>query len=275
MSVLLRLAAIIALALIAIAPASAAEKRFLLATTTSTENSGLLDAIIPQFTAATGISLDVVAVGTGQALEMGRRGDAAAILVHDRVGEDKFVAEGHGTDRRDVMYNDFVIIGPEDDPANLARAEDTRQAMTKIADGQVVFVSRGDDSGTHRKELRLWAEAGLDPATFGGWYREAGAGMGQTILTTTQMSGYTMTDRATWVKFGRKDGHAIAFEEDPPLFNPYASIVVTNAAVPAEETGWATAWHQWLTSETGRNAIRAYRVDGQQLFFIAGDEEAG
>jgi tungstate transport system substrate-binding protein len=272
---LMRFIAALLLALAVSAPAKAAEKRFLLATTTSTENSGLLDAIIPQFTAATGISLDIVAVGTGQALEMGRRGDAAAILVHDRIGEDQFVANGHGTDRRDVMYNDFVIIGPCDDPANLTNASDTAQAMTKIADTQVVFVSRGDDSGTHRKEVRLWEEAGFDPATFGGWYREAGSGMGQTILTTTQMGGYTMTDRATWVKFGRKDGHVIVFEEDPPLFNPYASIVVTNEAVPAQETEWATQWHQWLTSETGRDAIRAYRVDGQQLFFIAGDEEAG
>lgn len=275
MSAYLRFAAVLLLALIAIAPANAAEKRFLLATTTSTENSGLLDAIIPQFAAETGIAIDVVAVGTGQALEMGRRGDAAAILVHDRIGEDTFVAAGHGSDRRDVMYNDFVIIGPRDDPADLAGASDTAQAMTRIADSGAVFVSRGDDSGTHRKELRLWAEAALDPATFGAWYREAGAGMGQTILTTTQMGGYTMTDRATWVKFGRKDGHVIVFEEDPPLFNPYASIVVTNEAVPADETRWATRWHEWLTSETGRDAIRAYTVDGQQLFFIAGDEEAG
>jgi len=275
MSAILRFAAAFVLALVVLAPASAAEKRFLLATTTSTENSGLLDAIIPQFTADTGIGIDVVAVGTGQALEMGRRGDAAAILVHDRIGEEEFVANGHGIDRRDVMYNDFVIIGPQDDPANLTNASDTAQAMTKIANSQVVFVSRGDDSGTHRKEVRLWAEAELDPSTFGAWYREAGAGMGQTILTTTQMSGYTMTDRATWVKFNRKYGHVIVFEEAPPLFNPYASILVTNATVPADETQWATAWHEWLTSETGRDAIRTYRVDGQQLFFLAEDDEAG
>lgn len=270
-----RLLGLLLVALLALAPARAEEKRFLLATTTSTENSGLLDAIIPQFTEATGIAIDVVAVGTGQAMEMGRRGDAAAILVHDRIGEEEFVANGHGTDRRDVMYNDFVIIGPKADPARLGNATYTSRAMTKIATTGTIFVSRGDDSGTHRKELRLWAEAGLDPATFGGWYRETGAGMGQTILTTIQMGGYTMADRATWVKFGRKDGHAIAFEEDPPLFNPYASIVVTNPVVPAEETEWATAWHEWLTGEAGREAIRTYRVDGQQLFFIAGDEEAG
>lgn len=262
-------------ALLAALPANADDKRFLLATTTSTENSGLLDAIIPQFTEATGIAIDVVAVGTGQALEMGRRGDAAAILVHDRIGEERFVEEGYGTDRRDVMYNDFVIIGPQADPAGLGGAADTAEAFTLIAETQSVFVSRGDDSGTHRKEMRLWDEAGLETAGFGGWYREAGAGMGQTIITTTQMDGYTMTDRATWVKFNRKEGHSIVFEEDPPLFNPYSSIVVTNAVIPAEESGWATAWHEWLTSEEGREAIRSYRVDGQQLFFIAGDGKQG
>lgn len=270
-----RLLGVLFIALLAALPANADDKRFLLATTTSTENSGLLDAIIPQFTEATGIAIDVVAVGTGQALEMGRRGDAAAILVHDRIGEERFVEEGHGTDRRDVMYNDFVIIGPEADPAGLGDAADTAEAFTLIAETQSVFVSRGDDSGTHRKELRLWDEAGLDAAGFGGWYREAGAGMGQTIITTTQMDGYTMTDRATWVKFNRKEGHRIVFEEDPPLFNPYSSIVVTNAVIPAEESDWATAWHEWLTSEEGREAIRSYRVDGQQLFFIAGDGKQG
>jgi len=275
MHTLMRLFGVLAMVSLAALPAKADDKRFLLSTTTSTENSGLLDAIIPQFTDATGIAVDVVAVGTGQALEMGRRGDAAAILVHDRIGEERFVEEGHGTDRRDVMYNDFVIIGPDHDPAGVTGAVDTAQAFTQIAGTGSVFVSRGDDSGTHRKELRLWDEAGLDPSTFGGWYREAGAGMGQTIITTTQMDGYTMTDRATWVKFNRKDGHRIVFEEDPPLFNPYSSIVVTHPAIPADESRWASAWHKWLTSEDGRKAIRDYRVDGQQLFFIAGDGTQG
>ena len=275
MNALPRLASLLLIGLLTATLAHADDRRFLLATTTLTDNSGLLEAIIPQFTQATGIAIDVVAVGTGQAMEMGRRGDAAAILVHDRIGEEQFVANGHGTDRRDVMYNDFVIIGPQADPARLADAADTAQAMTRIATSRSIFVSRGDDSGTHRKELRLWTEADLDPAGFAGWYREAGAGMGQTILTTTQMGGYTMTDRATWVKFGRKDGYIIAFEEDPPLFNPYSSIIVTNPVVPAAETGWADAWHQWLTSDAGQDAISAYRVDGQQLFFTTGDDEAG
>lgn len=275
MKLTMRLASLLLVALLAALPAKAEEKRFLLATTTSTENSGLLDALMPLFMDATGISIDVVAVGTGQALEMGRRGDAAAILVHDRVGEDQFVANGYGMDRRDVMYNDFVIVGPSDDPARLGEATSTADAFSRIANGQAVFVSRGDDSGTHRKERRLWAEAERDPADFEGWYREAGAGMGQTLLTTTQMNGYTMTDRATWVKFGRKGDHVIVYEDDPPLFNPYASIIVTNDVIPTEETQWATAWHEWLTSEAGRDAIRAYTVDGQQLFFIADDGEQG
>ncbi|WP_306117802.1 MULTISPECIES: substrate-binding domain-containing protein [unclassified Roseitalea] len=251
------------------------DRRFLLATTTSTENAGLLDAIIPQFTQATGIAIDVVAVGTGQAMEMGRRGDADAILVHDPVGEAQFVANGYGTDRRDVMYNDFVIIGPAADPAGLAGAADTAEALTRIAETRSVFVSRGDDSGTHRKELRLWALTGMDPADFGGWYREAGAGMGQTIITTTQMNAYTMSDRATWVKFRRKGDHAIVFEQDPPLHNPYASIIVTHEAIPQAQTAWARQWHHWLTGEAGRQAIRDYRVEGQQLFFIADDGPAG
>lgn len=275
MPALSRLIGALLIAAMSMAPATAEDRRFLLATTTSTENSGLLEAIIPAFTKATGISIDVVAVGTGQALEMGRRGDAAAILVHDRIGEEQFVANGYGTDRRDVMYNDFVIIGPQADPAGLTEETETAKAMSRIASSQVVFVSRGDDSGTHRKELRLWQEAGLDSSRFGGWYREAGSGMGPTILTTTQMGGYTMTDRATWVKFSRKEGHVIVFEEDPPLFNPYSSIIVTNDLIPAQEAQSASAWHQWLTSDKGRAAIRAYRVDGEQLFFIDGIDEQG
>lgn len=275
MKSLVRIAVLAMAALLIALPAKAQDKRFLLATTTSTENSGLLDALIPQFTEATGIAIDVVAVGTGQAMEMGRRGDAAAILVHDRAGEEQFVANGYGTDRRDVMYNDFVIVGPSSDPAGLRAAKTPAGALALLADTNTVFVSRGDDSGTHRKERRIWAEAGRDVAGFGGWYRETGAGMGQTLLTTIQMDGYTMTDRATWTKFNLKDGYDIVFEGHPPISNFYASIVVTNPVVPAKETQWATQWHQWLTGEAGRQAIRNYKVDGQQLFFIAGDETHG
>lgn len=271
----LRILAILSVAVAFALQAAADDRRFVLATTTSTENSGLLDAIVPLFTAVSGVAVDVVAVGTGQALEMGRRGDAAAILVHDRIGEEQFVAYGYGADRRDVMYNDFVIIGPSADPADLASADDTVDALRRIAGTRAVFVSRGDDSGTHRKELRLWREAERDPEEFGAWYREAGAGMGQTIITATQMRAYTMTDRATWVRFAAKGDHAIVFEQDPPLFNPYASILVSHRAIPADETDWARQWHQWLTSEAGRHAIRDFRIDGQQVFFIADDGGAG
>lgn len=260
---------------LALAPLPAAAGQFVLATTTSTENSGLLDAIIPQFEAASGHQVRVVAVGTGQALEMGRRGDAAALLTHDRAGEDRFVENGHGTDRRDVMYNDFIIIGPQPDALSLAGLDKVAQAMGRIAESQVPFLSRGDDSGTHRKELRLWEAAGLDTAGFGDWYRETGAGMGNTILTTLEMDGYTLSDRATWLKFSAKGNHQIVFEGDPPMHNPYSSILVTNAALSPNETEAASAWHQWITSETGRDAIRAFKLDGEQLFFIAGDGANG
>ncbi|WP_026481269.1 substrate-binding domain-containing protein [Ahrensia sp. 13_GOM-1096m] len=249
----------------------AADKSFVLATTTSTENSGLLDTIIPQFTLKTGIKVKVVAIGTGQALAMGRNGDAAALLTHDRLGEDKFVAEGYGKDRRDVMYNDFIFIGPSDDPAGLKDAQTTTDAFKALAQGGSTFISRGDDSGTHRKELREWKKAGFDVANFGSWYREAGSGMGQTIITTTQINGYTLSDRATWTKFARKADHVIVFEGNPPINNPYSSIVVTNKLIPNEETQYALSWHEWLTGAEGRKAIKDFRIDGQQMFFLGTD----
>lgn len=248
-------------------PSNSEAQRFVLATTTSTENSGLLDVLVEQFKQAHGYIVDVVAVGTGQALEIGRRGDAAAILVHDRQGEEKFVTDGYGTDRRDVMYNDFILIGPSDDPAGIGTMANIDDALVAIASAQAVFVSRGDDSGTHRKELRLWANAGIDPATFGGWYRETGSGMGNTLLTTVEMGGYTMTDRSTWIKFNRKGNHRLVLEDDPPLFNPYSSILVTNEAVDPVAARGGKLWHEWLTSAAGKAAINAYKVDGQQLFF--------
>lgn len=246
----------------------AQDNSFVLATTTSTENSGLLDAIIPKFTNATKIEIDVVAVGTGQALALGRRGDAAALLTHDRVGEDQFVAGNHGADRRDVMYNDFVIIGPADDPADLQSAGTAVEALQAIEQNQALFVSRGDDSGTHRKEHRLWTEADIAPTADDNWYRETGSGMGQTILTATQMGAYTLADRATWTRFAQKADFAIAYEGDPPLNNPYSSILVTHSALPEQERSAALKWHEWLTSEQGRTAINAFEVDGQQLFFV-------
>ncbi|MEM9999637.1 MAG: substrate-binding domain-containing protein [Pseudomonadota bacterium] len=253
----------------ALGAARADDQRFLLATTTSTENSGLLDVLVPAFTEDTGIRIDVVAIGTGQALELGRRGDAAALLTHDRVGEIAFITNGHGTDRRDVMYNDFVIIGPAADPADIQNAATVAQALQRIAGTGATFLSRGDDSGTHRRELRLWAEADLKPENFDGWYREAGSGMGQTLLTAIEMQAYTLSDRGTWISFARKQELAILFENEPPLLNPYSSILVSNALLPEPDRQAARQWHIWLTSQRGQEEIANFKIEGQQLFFPA------
>ena len=251
------------------------EQSFVLATTTSTENSGLLDAIIPQFTTETGIMIKVVAVGTGQALELGRRGDAAALLTHDREGEEQFVANQHGVDRRDVMFNDFVLIGPADDPAGVLGSKTTDEAFTRLSRSEVPFISRGDDSGTHRKELRLWEQAKIEIGVASDWYVEAGSGMGQTIITTMEIGGYTLSDRATWAKFSNKDDYIIAFEQSPPLFNPYSSILVNNSVLSDEQLEIAKQWHEWLTSPIGQKAIEDYRFNGQQLFFIGAPVSPG
>lgn len=253
----------------------AAAERVRLATTTSTENSGLLADLVPRFRAATGLEVDVVAVGTGQALELGRRGDADVLLTHDRAGEELFVAEGHGTDRRDVMYNDFVIVGPADDPAGVRGAATTSEALQRIARAQAPFLSRGDDSGTHRKERRLWQAAGLEPDVTRPWYRESGSGMGRTLNTAVQMQAYTLTDRGTWLSFNNKQDFAIAFEQDPPLNNPYSSVLVASPLLSSERRARAQAWHDWLTSREGQAAIDAFRVNGQPLFFAAGRSREG
>ena len=248
---------------------AAAQDRLRLATTTSTENSGLLADLLPRFRAASGMDVDVVAVGTGQALELGRRGDADVLLVHDREGEELFVREGHGTDRRDVMYNDFVVVGPASDPAAVAKAETTSEALQRIARAKAPFLSRGDDSGTHRKERRLWEAAGLRPDVTSGWYRESGSGMGRTLNTAVQMQAYTLTDRGTWLSFNNRSDFRIAFEQDPPLNNPYSSVLVTSPLLSPERRERARVWHDWLTSREGQAAIDAYRVNGQPLFFAS------
>lgn len=249
-------------------PSHADDKSFVLATTTSTENSGLLDSLIPRFTNDSGITIKVVAVGTGQALELGRRGDAAALLTHDRVGEDMFVVEGHGTDRRDVMFNDFIIIGPSDDPAGVVGSATIKNALSHLSNSSAQFVSRGDDSGTHRKELRLWEQAEIEVNRQQSWYIETGSGMGQTIITAMELGAYTLSDRATWAKFGDKDDYIIAFEQSPPLFNPYSSLLVTHEALSPAQADFAKQWHDWLTSPDGQKAIEDYRYNGQQLFFV-------
>jgi tungstate transport system substrate-binding protein len=244
-----------------------------LASTTSTEQSGLFDYILPLFQKETGIVVRVVAVGTGQALAIGARGDADALLVHDRIGEDKFVAEGNGIDRRDVMFNDFVLVGPKLDPAGVSGLKTAKEALERIASTHSAFASRGDDSGTNRLELRLWKAADIDVKASGtGWYRELGSGMGATLNTAAGLNAYTLTDRATWANFANRQSLAILVEGDPSLFNPYGSILVDPHKFPNVKAGDARRWHEWLTSATGRAAISSYRIRGEQLFFPLGEK---
>ena len=248
-------------------PAGAEERFITLASTTSTEESGLFGHILPIFRAQTGIEVRVVAVGTGQALVIGARGDADALLVHDRAGEDKFVADGNGIDRRGVIYNDFVIVGPSADPAGIKGLKDAKQAFRKIAAAASPFCSRGDDSGTNRMELRLWKAQDLSPRG-APWYRELGTGMGATLNTAVEMQAYVLTDRATFAHFRNRGDLVILVEGDKLLLNPYGSILVNPAKWPKVKAADARIWHEWLTSAPGRAAISSYRVNGEQLFFI-------
>jgi tungstate transport system substrate-binding protein len=263
---MLRIVALI-VGILALTPAQADERFITLSSTTSTQDSGLFGHILPIFTAATGITVHVVAVGTGQALAIGARGDADALLVHDRVGEDKFVADGFGIDRRDVMYNDFVIVGPGSDPAHIRGLKDARTALKQIAQAAAPFASRGDDSGTNRMELRLWKSAGIAPDPHGGWYRDLGQGMGATLNIAAAMNAYTLTDRATWANFKNRQGLEILTEGGPALFNPYGSILVNPAKWPKVKYADAKIWHEWLTSKAGLDAITSYRINGEELFF--------
>ncbi|WP_458524696.1 substrate-binding domain-containing protein [Onishia taeanensis] len=236
-----------------------------LASTTSTEQSGLFSSILPRFKEESGIDVHVVAVGTGQAFEIARRGDADSLLVHDTTGEERFVAEGYGSERQNVMYNDFVILGPDSDPAGVRQANDIADALTRIADAEAPFASRGDDSGTHRAERRLWEAADLQPS--GEWYRELGSGMGPTLNTAAGMDAYVMSDRATWVAFQNPQNLALVFEGDDALFNQYGSLLISEERFPALKHDLAEQWHDWLLSDDGQQAIGDYRVDGQSLFF--------
>lgn len=249
------------------APAAAEEPFIILASTTSTEASGLFDSILPLFQADTGIEVRVVAVGTGQALRLGRRGDADALLVHARAAEEEFVAEGHGLERREVMWNDFLIAGPPDDPAGIRGSRDAAASLTKIAAAGAPFVSRGDDSGTHKAELALWKAAGIDPkAASGTWYREAGSGMGATLNTANGMGAYLLVDRGTWLAFRNKSELVVLTEGDPRLRNPYGAIVVDPARHPHAKAELAQRFVDWLVSPRGQQAIGAFRIDGEVLF---------
>ncbi len=247
-----------------------------LASTTSTENSGLFAHLLPRFTEATGITVRVVAVGTGQALRIARNGDADVLLVHHRPSEEAFVAEGYGVQRHDVMHNDFVLVGPRADPAALRGLHDAAAALARIAAARAPFASRGDDSGTHKKELGLWAAVGLDPsAASGAWYRETGSGMGATLNTAAAMGAYALSDRATWRAFQNKGDLEVLVEGDPRLLNPYGVILVNPARHPHVHAREAQAFIDWLVSESGQKAIAAFRVDGRQLFFPSAKASRG
>jgi tungstate transport system substrate-binding protein len=247
----------------------AADTFITVASTTSTEQSGLFGYLIPLFRTASGLDVRVVAVGTGQALAIGARGDADALLVHDRQGEDKLVAEGHGIDRRDVMYNDFVLIGPKSDPAGIRGEKDAKKALGKIAAAKAPFASRGDDSGTHRLELRLWKAAGVDVSPANAqWRRETGSGMGPTLNLAAGIDAYVLADRATWANFKNRQNLEILSDGDPGLINRYGSILVNPAQHPHVKAEAARRWHEWLTSEQGRKAIAGFKVNGEQVFFL-------
>jgi tungstate transport system substrate-binding protein len=248
-------------------PAGAGEF-IIVQSTTSTQNSGLYDALLPRFTAAAGIEVRVVAVGTGQAIKNARNCDGDVLLVHARAAEEAFVAAGFGVARADVMYNDFVIVGPAADPAGVAGSRDAAAALAAIRSAGAPFASRGDDSGTHKAELALWREAGIDPAAeSGGWYRETGSGMGATLNLATGMGAYALTDRATWIAFANKGGHRIAVEGDPAMFNQYGVILVNPERCPNVKAKAGQRFIDWLLSGEGQAAIAAYRRGGRQLFF--------
>jgi len=241
-----------------------AEDFITVASTTSTEQSGLFKYLLPEAKKALGFDVHVVAVGTGQALDMGRRGDADVVFVHDKPAEDKFFAEGEGVRRYDVMYNDFVVVGPNADPAG-AKGKDVVMALKRIAGLQVPFVSRADKSGTHSAELRYWKMAGIDP--HGAWYRETGSGMGATLNTASAMNAYTLADRGTWLSFRNRGSLAILVEGDEHLFNQYGVMLVNPEKHPNVKKAMGQKLIDWLISPHGQQTIANYRIDGQQLFF--------
>lgn len=262
------LTALIAISALAAAPVSAQEKFITVASTTSTDNSGLFDELLPRFTEKTGIEVRVVAVGTGQSIRLAENGDADVLFVHHTPSERKFVEAGYGVERFDVMYNDFVIVGPAGDPAEIAGMSDVVEALIAIKESQEPFTSRGDDSGTHKKELGLWKTAGLDASSFdASWYRETGAGMGATLNTASGMNAYAMSDRATWLNFGNKGDLEILLEGDERLFNQYGIILVNPERHPHVKDEMGQKFIDWVLSPEGQQAIGEYTIKGQQAFF--------
>lgn len=249
-------------------PALAQDQSFIVQSTTSTANSGLYDYLLPIFRDENGIQVNVVAVGTGQAIKNAQNCDGDLLLVHAKAAEETFVEAGFGTARTDLMYNDFIIVGPAGDPAGVAGMTDVQGALTKIARTAALFASRGDDSGTNKKEMQLWADTGIDPtAASGDWYRATGSGMGATLNAGIGMGGYVMTDRATWISFRNKQDHGIMVEGDEDLFNQYGVIPVSPQRCPSVNADAAQAFADWLLSDAGQDAIAAYTRAGQQLFF--------
>ena len=263
------LAALAGLLFVLGAPATGAQEKFIVvSSTTSTEQSGLFAHLLPLFEKDTGIKVRVVALGTGQALDMARRGDADVVFVHDQAAEEKFVAEGFGVRRLPVMYNDFVLVGPKSDPAKIAGGRDILVALQKIAAAQAPFVSRGDKSGTHAAELRYWKAAGVDlDAKKGGWYKDTGSGMGPTLNTASSMNGYVLTDRGTWLSFKNRGDLAILVEGDQKMFNQYGVMLVNPAKHPHVKKDLGQQFVDWVVSPQGQAAIAGYKIGGEQLFF--------
>ena len=246
---------------------SAQEKSIVVSSTTSTEQSGLFNYLLPIFKMKTGIEVKVVAVGTGQALDIGRRGDADVVFVHDKPAEEKFVEEGYSTKRYEVMYNDFVLIGPKSDPAKVGGGKDIQAAFQKISAAQTPFVSRGDKSGTHAAELRYWKGAGITVSPSQSWYKETGSGMGPALNTASAMNGYILADRGTWLSFKNRGDLVILVQGDPKLFNQYGVMLVNPAKFPHVKKAQSQEFIDWLISRNGQDVIASYKIDGEQLFF--------
>jgi tungstate transport system substrate-binding protein len=262
------LAAACAFLLAAISPIAAQQPFITIASTTSTEESGLFDHLLPAFTRATGIQVHVVAIGTGQALKIGEHGDCDVVFVHDRPAELAFVERGFGIERHEVMYNDFVLVGPQSDPAQVDGGKDIVAALRRIAAAKAPFVARGDDSGTSKAELRFWKQAGIDPKTgVGGWYRDTGSGMGPTLNMAAAMDGYTLSDRGTWLSFKNKQALRIVVEGDRRLFNQYGVMLVNPAKHATVKQDLGRKFIEWLTSPAGQKTIADYQINGEQLFF--------
>jgi tungstate transport system substrate-binding protein len=247
--------------------AAQAQKSILVSSTTSTEQSGLFGHILPVFTNKTGIAVKVVAVGTGQALDIGRRGDADVVFVHDKAAEELFVSQGFSDKRQEVMFNDFILLGPKSDPAKIAGGKDIQVALKKIADSKSAFVSRGDKSGTHAAELRYWKGAGVEVNANLPWYKETGSGMGPALNTASGMNAYILADRGTWLSFKNRGDLAILVQGDPKLFNQYGVMLVSSEKFPNVKKADGQAFINWLVSKEGQDTIASYKVGGEQLFF--------